>query len=100
MLEWLPKLAAVFPNAVDIAVQMPQVVSQHLSIIFELKDSDIVENYQESVVKLLIYLLCPGTPLYAFYGLKEILLKINRKNLNAELNRQLTERLEALGYPN
>jgi hypothetical protein len=98
MLEWLPKLAAVFPNAVDIAIQMPQVPSQHLSTIYTLKNSDIVERYQESTVKLLVYLLHQGTPLYAFHGLNDILAKIDRDVLEPGLNQQLTERLEVMGF--
>jgi hypothetical protein len=98
MLEWLPKLAAVFPDAVDIAIQMPQCPSQHLSVIYNLRNSDIVERYQESTVKLVVYLLHQGTPLYAFHGLKDILPKIDREALEPGLNQQLTEKLEAMGF--
>jgi hypothetical protein len=98
MLEWLPKLAAVFPDAVDIAIQMPQCPSQHLSVIYNLRNSDIVERYQESIVKLVVYLLHQGTPLYAFHGLEDILSKIDREALEPGLNQQLTEKLEVMGF--
>ncbi|MGH8613526.1 MAG: SIR2 family protein [Gammaproteobacteria bacterium] len=98
MLEWLSNLTPVFPDAVDLAVQMPRVPLQHLSLVYELKDSEVVERYADAVAKLFIYLSNSGSPSYIFYGIEEIVRKLNSATLDPALGNSLKDRLAALGY--
>ena len=58
MLDWLPHLTSVFSEAVDLAVEMLQVlldeerVIEDCRVIYELSDSDLLQNHPESVAKL------------------------------------------------
>lgn len=56
MLDWLLHLTSVFPEAVDLAVQMPKASLLRCEVIDELSDSDLLQNHPEAVAKLLIYL--------------------------------------------
>ena len=59
MLDWLPHLRAVFPEAVDLAVQMPPVPLQHSWVISELvvsEENGLLVSYPEPIAKLLVYL--------------------------------------------
>lgn len=55
MLGWLPHLTAVFPEAVDLAVQMPSIPLQNYHLIYELETGDLWQKYPEEVAKLLIH---------------------------------------------
>ena len=55
MLGWLPHLTAVFPEAVDLAVQMPSIPLQSYSIIHEFDTGDLWQSHPEEVAKLLIH---------------------------------------------
>ena len=55
MLDWLPHLTALFPEAVGFAVQMPQVPLHNCYIIQELNESNLWRKHPELVADLLIY---------------------------------------------
>jgi len=97
MLEWLPRLSAVFPDAVEIAIQMPQVTFERLSVVYDLKDSDLVKLYPEAVVKLLIYICQSGSPRYIFYGIDKIVGMLNIDTISPDLKQKLIECMAALG---
>lgn len=59
MLDWLTHLGAVFPEAVNLAVQMPPVPLQHSWVISELvvsQENGLLVSYPEAIAKLLAYL--------------------------------------------
>ena len=64
MLGWLPALTAVFPEAVALAVRMPQVPLQHgYGLIDRLGKSDsLVGKHSREVAQLLIYLGWSDSP--------------------------------------
>ena len=65
MTDWLPHLKGVFPEAVDLAIQMPQSESggkQTSSVIFELERSDLPEMHPEAAAKLVLCIR-PSFPL-------------------------------------
>ena len=58
MMDWLPHLKGVFPEAVELAIQMPQSESdgkRASSVIFALEDSDLLEIHPEATAKLVLY---------------------------------------------
>lgn len=56
MLEWLPYLEDSFPSAVALTVRAPMFPIESCSLLYTLRDSDLVTRYPEDTAELLIYL--------------------------------------------
>ena len=56
MVEWLPHLGTHFPVAVQLATSMPALPAERSRVLFELRTSDLVTQFQEATAQLLIYL--------------------------------------------
>ena len=60
MLEWLLYLTPVFPEVVDLAIQMPNVQMHHGRLLYQLTKGDLPETHPEATAKLV--LLEPSLP--------------------------------------
>ena len=88
MLGWLPRLTAVFPEAVDLAVRMPSIPLQNYHVIRELETGDLWQNHPEEVAKLLVHWgKCDLREDVWFSGM-ELINKI-LPNISPELKQQL-----------
>lgn len=94
MLMWLPLLDDAFCDAISLAIRMPITKIDNTSMLFELKESDLVIRFQEECAKLLIY-LCRCVEGYSKEGLLEIADRL--KEIPSELDRQLRESLALIG---
>lgn len=56
MLEWLPSLGDVYPEAVALAVRAPAVRLKHGHLLHRMRDSDLVERYPTETAELIVYL--------------------------------------------
>ncbi|MBK8096577.1 MAG: DUF4020 domain-containing protein [Planctomycetes bacterium] len=56
MLDWLPHLGDVFPDAVALAVRFPTIRIEHSHVLFELRESELVKQFARETAELLIYL--------------------------------------------
>ena len=95
MLEWLPHLTTIFPEAVDLAVQMTVGPSQGCWIIEALSISDENELWQrhsESVAKLLIYLWEYDLPGHSWRSARDLIDNL----LSSDISEQLKEELEEI----
>ena len=100
MTDWLPHLKGVFPEAVDLAIQMPQSESggkQTSSVIFELERSDLPEMHPEAAAKLVLCIR-PSFPLMdlADGRQKQIQRKLIDKLLQSSLPPELKTKLQEL----
>ena len=92
MLGWLPDLTAVFPEAVALAIRMPQVPLQHGDVIYELSKSDsLVRKHPREVAHLLIYLGQSDSPGYVWHKGRELIDKLLQSGLPQELEQGLKE---------
>ena len=94
MLDWLPHLTAVFPEAVDLAVQMSQIPLQNCRAIYQLNKSDeseLLQNHPESVAKLLIYLWKCDLPGYFWPSVQELIDKLLPLDISPKRNQELEE---------
>ena len=93
MLNWLPHLTAVFPEAVDLAVQMPtDIPLQNCRVIYEINESDLWQHYPDRVAKLLIYLFERNLQdSIWFSGLKELIDKLLKQDISSEQKQKLQE---------
>jgi hypothetical protein len=93
MLNWLPHLTSVFPEAVDIAVQMTVSSLQDCYVIEELginNENDLWQKHPESVVKLLIYLWECDLPRHSWHSGRDLIDNL----LSSDISEQLKEKLE------
>ena len=91
MLNWLPHLTSVFPEAVDLAVQMPQTPLENCGVIYELSDSDLLQSHPQTVAKLLIHLWKCNLPRYCWHSVQTIVDTLLPLNISSELKRELQE---------
>ena len=91
ILAWLPHLNKLFPEAVDLAIQMPYGSLERNSIVHKLNESDLWQDYPEAVAKLLIYLRDCGLPDYGWYKGKELIDKLFKSNISQKLKEKLEE---------
>lgn len=92
MLNWLPHLTAVFPEAVNLAVQMqiPQDISLQNwgMMIYKINQSDLWQHYPEEVAKLLIYLFKSNL---RYAKLKEFINKLLQQDISPKRKQELKE---------
>ena len=93
MLNWLPHLTAVFPKAVDLAVQMPtDIPLQNCRVIYEINKSDLWQRYPNEVTKLVIYLSkCKLPNSIWFLGRMELIDKLLKQDISSEQKQKLQE---------
>lgn len=95
MLSWLPHLTVVFPEAVDLAVQMPQRSLQNCWVIDEFSinhENDVWQRHPESVAKLLIYLWECDLPTSSWYSARDLINNL----LSSDISEQFKEELEEI----
>lgn len=97
MLGWLPYLGAVFPEAVELAVRMPKTPLQHSSVIYELRESELLRRHPEAAAQMLIFLGASGSPGYIWHGGRELIDKLLQTGLPSVLEAGLKELVAKLG---
>ena len=89
MFMWVFYLSDVFPDAVDLAVQMPPVLWE--SIDFLLRDSDVLQRHPEALAKLLIH-IGKGNKYQIWGDAKEkVIDPLLQSDIPEELKKGLTE---------
>ena len=99
MMDWLPRLKGVFPEAVELAIQMPQSEAggKRASLaIYHLKRSNLLEMHPEATAKLMLYMrpsLPPTNPAYGHQKQiqRELIGRLLQSDLPPELAGQLQE---------
>ena len=99
MLDWLPHLPAVFPEAVALAVCMPKAKLEYPHmLVYALKDSPLVEQYPNAIAQLIIFVLSCDAPTSTWYGLQELAGRLAQLPVQAALRQTLIERLAEHGF--
>ena len=94
MLNWLPHLSTVFPEAVDLAVRMPQIPSRNCWIIVELSrinENDLWQKFPKWVAKLLIYLWGCNFSRYDWHSTGDLINQLLPLDILPEHKRELEE---------
>ena len=97
MLCWLPCLHSLFPEAVNLAIQMPAVELELGSIMHSLSSAETWEHYPEATAKLLIYLADKNLPAWQWYGARELIENLIKGHLPEHLEEKLKEVSAKLG---
>ena len=91
MLNWLPHLTAIFPEAVDLAVQMQEAQLENCRVIDRLNESDLSQRYPEEIAELLIYLWECNLPKYTWVSGRELIDKLLKQDISSEQKQKLQE---------
>ena len=91
MLEWLPELNTAFPEAVDLAIQMPRPSLQHTRILARLETDKTWEKHPEAVAKLLIFLWGCTIPVWYRDSVSNIIPPLLESDISSELKQKLKE---------
>ena len=91
MLGWLPHLTAVFPEAVDLAVQMPPIPLQSYGVVHELEEGDLWQSHPEGIAKLLVYWGECDLQEEAWFSGLPLIDKLLESDISPELKQKLEE---------
>ena len=97
MLRWLPSLHSLFPEAVDLAIQMSPLEVTIGSIIHPLYSAGAGDLYPEATAKLLIYLADQDLPGWRWHDGREFIEKLVGHDIPEHLKGNLEEILAKLG---
>ena len=97
MLDWLSYFDALFPAAVELAIQMPQARLKHGLITGEMVDGDLWSKYPEATAKLLVYLADSESPQWVWHRGGALIGKLLTLELPEDLQTKLTELAVRLG---
>ena len=97
MLDWTTLLSAVYPQAVDVAVQMRAVPLQRGTIIYRIGKTELVNQFPEAVAKFLIHLGEADQKPWIWHGAKEICDELFQSNLNSETEVRIRETVVKIG---
>jgi hypothetical protein len=97
MVEWAPRFKKLFEETIELEIQMPPAQFQHSSVIYDLRKSDLVDQYPEATAKLLVYLLHCECPMYIWHGLNDIMKRLDKQKISKPLWDKLEELLLAKG---
>ncbi len=91
MIEILPFLGKLFPDAVEIAIQMPNVPLENNAVILEIQQHNLWSTYPEATTMLLIYLSNSDIPSWDVDMFKELIDNLLATQLPNELKTSLEE---------
>ena len=97
MLDWLPHLDNLFPEAVELAIKVPKLKSEHGSVPRRLDGEKIYEHHPEATAKLLVYLATQDLPPWIWHDAKELIEYLVNRDLPKGLRQQLKEIRAKLG---
>lgn len=97
MFDWTTLLSAVYPQAVDVAVQMRAVPLQQGSIIYRIEKSELANQYPEAVAKFLIHLGEADQNPWVWHGAREIYDELLQSHLDSETEVRLREAIAKIG---
>ena len=94
MLDWLPHLTAVFTEAVDLAVRMPQIPSRNcwiMVVLSKIDENDLWQRFPEAVAKLLLYLWGCNFSRYDWHSARALIDNLLSLDISAKLKEELEE---------
>ena len=97
MLDWPTLLPAIYPEAVDLAVQMRPVPLQRTIALYRIGEADLVNQHPQAVAKLLIHMGKADHPPWIWHRAKEIFDELLQSNLESETEVSLRETIAKIG---
>ena len=97
LLDWLRHLDTLFPEAVELAVRMPEGPLERNHVIHDISTGELPSKYPEATAKLLLYASDMETPQWIWHGVQGILPELFESGISDELKTKLEELRARLG---
>ena len=97
LLGWLPHLDTLFPEAVELAIRMPDGPLERNHVIHEISTSELPSKYPEATAHLLLFVSTMVSPQWMWHGVQEILRELFKSSISDELKTKLQELRAKLG---
>lgn len=98
MLDWLPHIrAAFFPDAVELAIRMPNTPLQHCKAIYRLGKGSLAKTSPEAAAKLLIFIGKSDSPKHIWYEARVIIDTLLQVGVSSGSEKNLKELITRLG---
>ena len=97
MLDWLPDLRSLYPEAVDLAIKMQSLQLDRSLILHQLNEQKAWEHYPQATAKLLVYLSDSNCAPWIWYNGRDLIEKLTTQGLPEDMNAALEEILVKLG---
>lgn len=97
MLDWLPDLRHLYPEAVDLAIKMQNLQLDHGLIVHQLNEGEMWERYPQATAKLLIYLADSNCAVRVWYDGRNLIEKLTTQGLPEDLKAALVGILAKFG---
>ena len=91
MMDWLPHLTGVFPEAVDLAIQMRKIQWSAGWMLYRLEKGELPDAHPEAMTRLVIHLGKSDLPSYAWYEGRKLIAKLLKLPLPPDLKTKLQE---------
>ena len=91
MLEWVMDLPGVFPEAVEMAIQMRRVHLSRSHILYDLSKRELSERYPDELARFLVHLGQNDTEPWFWLGTREVFDQLLAKDLPVNLKQELRE---------
>ena len=97
MLDWLPYLRGVYPDAVDVAIRMEPVSLENTLVIHQINQSELWQEHPQATAKLVIHLGRSELSSWAWEDGKALIEKVLQTDLPENLKTKLGELIAELG---
>ena len=98
MIGWLPKIGALFPEAMELAVRMEPAPFENSFIIHQLYQGDWWSMYPDATAKLVIWIAETNSPSWTWHEGKELITELLKCDLHEDLKDRLKEIPARLGW--
>ena len=97
MLDWLPNLHSLYPEAVDLAIKMKAPQLSHSLVVHQINEREIWKSYPQTTAKLLIYLADSNSSPWVWHDSRDLIGKLTTQGLPEDMNTALAGILAKLG---
>ena len=100
MLEWLPYFKRLFPEAVKLAIRMPQTPLEHNSVVYDINQGEgmLWSKYPVATARLLVHLADFESPQGAWHYGKRLVERLLKFELPDDVRKKLQEIPAKLGW--
>lgn len=98
MIGWMPKIGALFPEAIELAIKMEPTPLEKSFVIHQLYQGDCWSTYPEATAKLMIWIAETKSASWTWHEGKELIAELLKCDIRADLKNRLKEIPVRLGW--
>lgn len=98
MIGWMPKIGALFPEAIELAIKMEPTPLENGLVIHQLYQGDCWSTYPEATAKLMIWIAETKSASWTWHEGRELIAELLKCDLREDLKNRLKEIPVRLGW--